>query len=116
MTVEDDPGGDPLVKYVYGSLRSDGLADAGPLTLRVTVTGNVSGEQTIDLPMTVRRLGDIDGSGAPEPSDVSLLIMKLNGIPPEGYDDSAFDLDTNGAAEPTDVQILMNVLNGLPIP
>ncbi len=42
--------------------------------------------------------------------------MKLNGIPPAGYHDNAFDLDANGGAEPGDVQILMNILNGLPVP
>jgi len=117
MTVDDDPGGDPLIKYVYGSLRSDGLAGTGPLILRVTVTGDVSGQQTIDLPLTVRPLGDIDGNGGAEPGDVQLLMNELNGLPnPAGMHENAFDIDANGGPEPGDVQIMMNILNGLPIP
>ena len=116
VTIEDDPGDDPLVKYIFGSLRTDGTADCGPLTLQVVASGNVSQVVAVEVPFTVRRLGDIDGNGAPEPGDVMTLIMKLNGNPPAGYHDKAFDLDANGAAEPGDVQILMNLLNGQPIP
>jgi len=116
VTVDDDPGGDPLVKYIVGSMRTDGMANTGPLTLEVTVTGNVSEAVTVELPFTVRRLGDIDGNGAPETADVSLVIMELNGYRAPGYHDNAFDIDANGGAEPGDVQILMNVLNGLPVP
>ena len=89
----------------------------GDVQLDITVTGvDVGGEGQTTATLTVRLLGDIDGNGAPEPADVSVLIMKLNGVPPPGYHDNAFDLDGNGAAEPGDVQILMNILNGLPVP
>jgi len=115
VTIEDDPGGDPLIKYIVGSMRTDGLANCGDLTLEVTATGDVSDQDTAMLPFTVRPLGDVDGNGAPEPGDVSSLIMKLNGIPPGGYHDRVFDLDANGAAEPGDVQILINILNGIPV-
>ena len=56
------------------------------------------------------------GASAAEPGDVSLLIMKLNGLPPAGMHDRAFDIDANGGAEPGDVQVLINILNGLPVP
>ena len=116
VTVEDDPGGDPLAKYIVGSMRTDGTTNTGPLTLEVTVTGNVSEAVTVEVPFTVRRLGDIDGNGAPETADVSLIIMELNGNRPPGYHPRAFDLDANGGAEPGDVQILINILNGQPVP
>ena len=115
VTIEADPGSNPLVKYIVGSMRSDGTADTGALILEVQATGDVYTD-TVEMPFTCRRLGDVDGNGAPEPGDVSLLIMKLNGNPPAGYHDNAFDLDGNGGAEPGDVQILINILNGLPIP
>ena len=114
VTVEDTA--DPLVKQIVGSLRTDGIAGSGSLTLEVTATGDVAGQADVEVPFTCRRLGDIDGNGGPEPGDISLLVMKLNGVPPAGYDDRAFDLDANGGAEPGDVQILINILNGLPVP
>ena len=116
VVIENDPGGDPMVRYICGSMRTNGTIGTGPLTLQVTVLADVSGQVVLDLPLTVRPLGDVDGNGAPEPGDVSLLIMKLNGTPPAGYDDRAFDLDANGGSEPGDVQILNNILNGLPVP
>ncbi|MBN2581613.1 MAG: leucine-rich repeat domain-containing protein [Planctomycetes bacterium] len=115
VAVEDDPGGDQLVKYVYGSMRTDGMTNTGTLTLRVTVTGNVAGETTVDVPITVRPLGDIDGNGGAEPTDMSALINKLNGLDTSGFPDRAFDLDSNGGAEPGDLSLLINVLNGLPL-
>ncbi|MBN2584221.1 MAG: hypothetical protein JXL80_14255 [Planctomycetes bacterium] len=115
VTIENDPEGNPLVRYVYGGLRSDGVAGTGVLTLRVTATGDVAGEDTFDVPMTVRRLGDIDGNGGAEPGDMSALINKLNGLDTSGFLGRAFDLDANGGAEPGDLSLLINILNALPI-
>jgi len=115
VTAEDT--GDPLVKQIVGSLRSDGIAGCGALTLEVTATGDVAGQTVLDVLFTCRRLGDIDGNGGAEPGDVQLLINELNGLPnPAGHHDKAFDLDANGGPEPGDVQFLMNILNGLPVP
>ena len=116
VTIEDDPGGDPMVKHILGGLRSDGIAGTGQLVLEVTVSGDVTGAQTAVLPFTARRLGDVDGNGGAEPGDVSALILALNGTPVAGVTAEAVDLDANGGAEPGDVSILINVLNGLPIP
>jgi hypothetical protein len=116
VAIENDPGGDPLVRYVYGGLRSDGAAGTGPLVLRVTATGDVSGQAFADVAMTVRKLGDIDGNGGAEPGDMSLLVNRLNGIDTSGLPACAFDLDTNGGAEPGDMSLLVNVLNGMPVP
>ncbi len=76
----------------------------------------MGGSTTVTVPFSCRKLGDVDGNGAPEPGDVSMLIMKLNGLPPAGMHDRAFDIDGNGAAEPGDVQVLINLLNSLPVP
>jgi len=106
---------DPLVWEIVGSRREEGLA--GELTLEVLVAGvDLGGEGATTVPLTVRLLGDVDDNGGAEPSDVSLLILKLNGVPPGGYHDNAFDLDGNGGAEPGDVSILINILNGQLVP
>jgi len=116
VTVEDDPQEDPLLKYVYGSMRSDGTAGTGPLILEVTVTGDLAGEMTQEVSFTCHKLGDIDGNGGPAPGDLSLLINKLNGLGNGGFHDKAFDLDANGGAAPADVFLLINILNGQPVP
>ncbi|MBN2581614.1 MAG: leucine-rich repeat domain-containing protein [Planctomycetes bacterium] len=115
IMVENDPEGDPMVKYLVGGLRTDGTTGTGPLTLRVTVNGNVSGATELLLPLSVRVLGDIDANGGVEPSDLSLLILELNGMHPPGYDAWTFDIDSNGGAEPGDLSLLINILNGMPI-
>ncbi|NIA20760.1 MAG: hypothetical protein GWP05_02060 [Anaerolineaceae bacterium] len=109
-----DPGATSLEKLIVGSLLADG--NDGDLTLEVVATGDVAGQTTVQVPFTCRKLGDVDGNTGVEPGDVSLLILKLNGAPPVGYHDNAFDLDANGGAEPGDVTILINLLNGLPVP
>jgi len=112
VTVE--AGATGLEKLIVGSPLADD--NDGVLTLEVVVTGDVDGQTTVPVLFTCRKLGDVDGNGGAEPGDVSALIMKLNGIPPVGYHDNAFDLDANSGAEPGDVTILMNLLNGLPVP
>jgi len=116
VAIEDDPGGNPLVRYVVGSLRSGGTTGCGPLVLQVTATGDVTGEASVEMPLVVRQLGDIDGNGGVEPGDLSMLINELNGVSPPGMPHAAFDLDCNGGAEPKDVAILINILNGLGVP
>jgi len=111
VDVQDGTTG--LERIVYGSNRS--LEADGPLTLDVVVTGNVAGSTTVSVPFVCRKLGDVDGNGGAEPSDVSVLILKLNGLPPAGMHDRAFDIDGNGGAEPGDVQVLINIMNGLPV-
>jgi len=110
-----EPTADLLVWHIRGG--AHGVDPVGPVTLGVQVAGlDVGGQGLASTLLAVRLLGDLDGNGGPEPGDVSLLIMKLNGVPPAGYDPQAFDLDANGGAEPGDVQVLINILNGLSIP
>ncbi len=104
-------GSTTLGYYTHGSPRVD--LDDGDLILEVTATGDMAGATTVEVPFACNIIGDIDGNGGAEPTDVSLLINKLNGLGNGGYHDKAFDLDANGGAEPGDVSILLNVLNGV---
>jgi hypothetical protein len=115
VTVHDDPLGRPMVRRIVGSMRTDGQAGAGGLVLTVTAAGDVWGRATATVPFVVRRLGDIDGNGGPEPTDMALMILRLNGQPTPGIHPRAFDLDANGGPEPGDMAILINILNGMPV-
>jgi len=113
VVVTDDPWGRPLVRRILGSSQSAGAA--GSLVLAVTATGDVWGRTTVWAPFMVRCLGDIDGNGDAEPTDMAMLIMCLNGAPPAGVHPRAFDLDANGGAEPGDLAMLVNILNGVEV-
>ncbi|MBN2583637.1 MAG: hypothetical protein JXL80_11255 [Planctomycetes bacterium] len=115
VSVADDPLGNPLVRLIVGSMRTDGVTGAGALTLVVAATGNVWGQASASVPFVVRRLGDVDGNGGAEPTDLTLMILCLNGMAPPTIPPRAFDLDANGGAEPTDLGTLINVLNGIPV-
>jgi hypothetical protein len=98
---------------VYGSdyaLRASGL-----LEIEVICQGNYWPTPTIkSAPMKCEKLGDIDGNGGAEPTDVSLLVNRLNGMPtPTGIDPLRFDLDLNGGPEPGDLSLLIVILNGM---
>ncbi|MBN2584104.1 MAG: caspase family protein [Planctomycetes bacterium] len=116
IIVGDDPGGDPLIKYIFGSMRTDGMAGTGALTIEVTATGDVSGVDSVQIPFRTLPLGDLDGNGGAEPGDLSVMINKLNGMPSAGIDEKRYDLDLNGGAEPGDMSMLINILNGLLAP
>ena len=106
------PGATDLEKEIHGSDRTAG-AD-GDLVLEVSCQGDIAPTPTVlEVPFACNVIGDVDGNGGAEPTDVSLLINKLNGLGNGGFHDKAFDLDANGGAEPGDVSILINVLNGL---
>lgn len=109
-------GDSDMHKYVLGGARTDGVTNVGEVTIQVLVEGDVAGESLLSMVFTCRALGDIDGNGGAEPTDLSALINALNGMPPAGIHPYAFDLDKNGGAEPGDVSLLMNILNGMPIP
>ncbi len=102
-----------LQKYIVGSPRNNGAF--GTLTLNVSAAGNLAGRTTVQVPFTVRRLGDIDHNGGVEPTDMAVLVLALNGSPPQ-YHPRAFDLDANGGTEPTDMALLVSTLNGVALP
>ena len=106
------PGATDLEKLIHGSDRTAGTN--GALVLDVSCQGDICPTPTVvAVPFSCNIIGDVDGNGGAEPTDVSLLINKLNGLGNGGFHDKAFDLDANGGPEPGDVSILINVLNGL---
>ena len=111
ITVQD--GANDLEKLIYGSDRT--LGASGDLILEVICQGDIVPLPiTVEVPFNCRIIGDVDGNGGAEPTDVSLLINKLNGIAtPTIPHDRSFDLGANGGAEPGDVSVLINVLNGV---
>jgi len=98
---------------LYGS--GYALGAWGPLVIEVVCQGNLWPTPTVvTVPMTCVKLGDIDGNGGAEPTDMSLLINRLNGITtPAEIDALRFDLDRNGGAEPGDLSLLVVILNGM---
>jgi len=111
--VDIQPGATELEWAVFGSDRAGGTD--GPLVLEVICQGDLStSAAVVELPLQCRLMGDVDDNGGPEPTDIALLINRLNGIPtPPHIHANAFDLDANGGAEPADVSILIAILNGL---
>jgi len=107
-------GATALEKLILGSNRNLVSPTTGPLVIEVICTGNKSSEATVvEVPFECRFLGDLDGNGGAEPTDMSLLINKLNAMDTSGLHAYAFDLDKNGGPEPTDLSILINILNGM---
>ncbi|MBN2582416.1 MAG: hypothetical protein JXL80_05060 [Planctomycetes bacterium] len=102
-------------KFVWEILGSEyPTARAGHVVLDVTVRtlfGRRSCNCTAELDVIL--LGDINQSNEVSPTDLSLLIMKLNNMAPPGYTTRHFDIDGNGGAEPTDMTVLINILNGI---
>ncbi|MBN2584118.1 MAG: hypothetical protein JXL80_13720 [Planctomycetes bacterium] len=100
---------------VCSDYRSSGLA-YGSVRYEVWIEGKDEGGMSEPVETTsivIRRTGDIDCNGGVEPTDLGLLINKLNGMPDPGFTMREFDMDGNGGAEPTDMSILINILNGL---
>ncbi|MBN2581877.1 MAG: right-handed parallel beta-helix repeat-containing protein [Planctomycetes bacterium] len=112
--VDVQAGTTDLDKLIYGSDRS--LEAEGTLTLSVVATGDVAGQAEVQVPFKCRLLGDVDDNGGVEPTDMSALINKLNGLDVSGFHAYAFDIDSNGGAEPGDLSLLINILNKLPVP
>ncbi|MBN2581677.1 MAG: hypothetical protein JXL80_01315 [Planctomycetes bacterium] len=98
---------------LYGS--DYDLDAAGSLVIEVTCQGDLwPTPGTARLSLKCEVLGDIDGNGGAEPTDVSALINKLNGLATSSItDELRFDLDSNGGAEPSDLSLLIVILNGL---
>jgi hypothetical protein len=108
-------GANVLTWVIQGGSRSDGSTGAGPVTLQVTVRGNTGGQATQQIVMTVRKLGDIDGSGTVDGNDLFLMNQRLDGFD-VSYGDAAFDLTCHGTITTGDRVLLNLVLHGLPVP
>lgn len=98
---------------LYGS--DYALGAWGPLVIEIICQGNLCPTPTVvAVPMTCVKLGDIDANGGAEPTDMSLLVNRLNGMAtPAEIDPLRFDLDRNGGAEPGDLSLLVVILNGM---
>jgi len=119
-TVTDNrPGQHTLTAQVLGGRvgsSTPGAAGA-PYTLTVTVTGDASHASTsANIPLTLRYIGDVDGSGAPGAQDKQFFNQRLNNVPTP-YPDRCYDLTGNGGApNAEDKQVMNQVLNGVPLP
>jgi len=104
----------PLVWNIKGG--QYGVDPFGAVTLDVSVTGNEhGGTGTTTANLTVRKLGDIDGSGAVGLQDKVQMNKRLNGLATPGYDLRHFDLNGGGTVGLDDKLILNMILNGLPV-
>lgn len=92
---------------------------APPQVLNVTVVGEVFGQvATAEAPLTLRRLGDIDGDGVITASDNLEMNKTLNGLATlTGIGLRELDLTGDGAAVDAEDKLVINqVLNGNPVP
>jgi hypothetical protein len=103
VAILDDPQGDPLVKYLVGSTRTDGTVGCGELTLRVVVTGNVTGVQTQDVVIRVRPLGDADGNGVVSAADLLKIRQNAGQRASDPGFDSASDVNADGIVTGADI-------------
>lgn len=113
-TILPTPTADPLVWQLAGGWRDQ--ASRGPVTVRVTVTGqDAGGEAQMTLELVVRPLGDVNGDDSVGGEDKQALNSRLNGAD-TGYDDRAFDFNGDGSVGGADKTIMNNVLNGAALP
>lgn len=139
ITIGDDPYGSPAYAITIntGKQNTDGVlveATANPRVWRLR-GGRAGIEPVGDLlvgvaveglardayggtaiPVRVRYLGDIDGSGSVTAQDKQFFNQRLNGVD-TSYPDRCYDLTGDGGA-PTaeDKQVMNKVLNGIPTP
>jgi C1A family cysteine protease len=105
---------DPMVWTIRGSRH--GVEAAGPVTLTAFVGGNdTGGEASLEVPIEVRWLGDINGDSVVDTEDKLYLNRHLNGlgIP---YPERLYDLDGDGVVDTQDKLVVNSVLNGVPLP
>ena len=87
--------------------------------LNVTVTGTPGGQTaTVDVPLSLRLLGDITGDGIVNASDKLEINKKLNGLATlPGIELRHLDLSGDGALVNAEDKLAINqVLNGLIVP
>jgi uncharacterized repeat protein (TIGR02543 family) len=112
--------GSSAVLYLVGGPRqADGVTGAGPCTVTLQVTGNISAgpnATTAAVLLTVRPLGDITGDGAVTTADRVQLRKWFNLLPTPNQMAADFDLDGDGAVTANDLAILNSLLNSLPVP
>jgi len=106
----------PLVKYIVGSRYArNSEVGTGSAQVKVTVTGDVGGADTLWATFTVRLLGDIDGNFVVDALDKLEINKHLNGLPTL-YCERASDLNGDGVIDAADKLIINQILNGLTVP
>ena len=109
--------GTPLEVPVVGGRRA--TTAAGTYTLTVTVTGSpLEQAAQVDVPLTQRLLGDVDGDGLVNATDKLEINKKLNGLATlPGIELRNVDLSGDGALVNAEDKLAINqVLNGLAVP
>ncbi|NIA20494.1 MAG: M28 family peptidase, partial [Anaerolineaceae bacterium] len=105
---------DPMVWTIRGSRH--GVGAVGPVTLTVFVGGDdFGGEASLDVPIVVRRLGDINGDSVVDTEDKLFLNRHLNSLDIP-YPERLYDLDGDGVVDTQDKLVINSVLNGIPLP
>ena len=114
------PVGDELVGHIdiLGGRRGESIA---PLyqALTVTVAGQQRGQvATVNVPLVLRTLGDIDGDGAVTAADKLQMNKALNGLATlPGIGLRELDLTGDGVTVNAEDKLVINqVLNGLAVP
>ena len=117
--------GTPQTGSVLGGMRGATTPSAFvsgayvPYLLNVTVTGSPAGQTaTVDVPLVLRMLGDIDGDGAVTATDKLEMNKTLNGLATlPGIGLRELDLTGDGATVNAEDKLVINqVLNGLAVP
>ena len=108
--------GTPATIAIRGGRRD--LTSAGTYTLNVTVVGLTTGQEvTVDVPISLRPLGDIDGDGAATASDKLEMNKNLNGLATlPGIGLRELDLTGDGVVNAEDKLVINQILNGIAVP
>jgi alpha-tubulin suppressor-like RCC1 family protein len=104
---------------LFGGRTDNSTAGTVPHTLTATVSGSPGGQvATADVPLVLRRLGDIDGDGLVNSADKLEINKCLNGLATlPGITLRDLDLTGDGALVNAEDKLAINqVLNGLTVP
>jgi hypothetical protein len=109
--------GSQTVATIIGGLRqADGVTGTGSCTILIQVSGNVGGQASTTVTLTVYRLGDVNQDGAVTAADLNSLNLRLDGLPTGGLPDANFDLTGDGSVTAADRVLLNLVRHGDPVP
>lgn len=93
--------------------------DGGTTYERIAATANANGgydftaDLTAESKIVVRLFGDLNGNGALQPNDVTMLKRIIKGTySADGIATALADLNGNGALQPNDVTMLKRIIKG----
>jgi len=117
--VDNRPGEQTLTVPIIGGRVGASTPGGGGAAYNVTLTveGQTSTQSdTADVSLTLRYIGDVDGSGAPGAQDKQFFNQRLNNVA-TAYPDRCYDLNgSGGAPNAEDKQVMNQVLNGVSLP